>query len=298
MREVAFDTAVRARAPLLIGLCGLHAAIARFAQATLRPLPEPTIRVRSLDLDGVADGGIVAACLRQVSGDAGARGHGLELDLATDAPLGSGLGAPSALAVVIIGAFATWDGLDLAPRAIADLAREIQPGPGAKLDPYAATSGGFNAVERDGEHGVAVHPVPVDPDVVHELELRSLLVLAEHPPAAPGQSLERSNVLAPEARTALVRGRLDALGGLLHEDWQRNPSTPQADELYGAARTAGALGGTACGTGAGGFVFLLCAPDRMAAVGATLRDLGAQVSPVEFTSAGLRSWLQDAGEAP
>ena len=59
---------------------------------------DTAVRVRSLDLDGVADGGIAAACMRQVSGDAGARGHGLELDLATDAPLGSGLGARSVLA--------------------------------------------------------------------------------------------------------------------------------------------------------------------------------------------------------
>lgn len=297
MRDVAFDTAVRARAPLRVGLCGLHAAIARFAQATLRPLPERTIRIRSLDLEGVPDGGIVDACLRHVRGDADARGHGLELDLATDAPLGSGLGTPSALAVVIIGAFACWDGLDLAPRAIADLAHGIEPGPVPTLDAYAATFGGFNTVEREGG-GVAVHPVSVDPDVVHELELRSLLVFTTEPPGPGGEPYEGPKALAGEARTALERGRLDALGDLLHEDWQRNRSTPQADELYAAARTAGALGGTACGTGPGGFVFVLCRAERRAAVAATLRHLGARVSPVEFTSAGLRSWLQDAKEAP
>ncbi|MDR0358098.1 MAG: hypothetical protein LBJ87_01345 [bacterium] len=312
MREAVFDTVVRARAPLQVGLCGLHATIARFAQATLRALPERTVRIRSLELEDATDYapgaspplderfGNVAACLRRVRAEAAALEHGLEIDLATDAPPGCGLGAPSALAVAIIGAFAAWQGLDLAPHAIAELAREVGPGPGGALDAYASTFGGFALVERRGERGAAMRPLPVDPDVVHELQRRSLLVFSDtrRTPVGPPFPEVLGGTLATEAGTALLEGRLDVLACLLHEEWVSGPDVADTGELYAAARAAGALGGTRCGTGAGGCVLLLCPPERRPAVRRRLRDLGARVSAVEFTSAGLRSWLQDAEEAP
>lgn len=56
------------------------------------------------------------------------------------------------------------------------------------------------------------------------------------------------------------------LGAMLHEGWETKKqlsskvSNPLIDELYAAAREAGAIGGKLCGAGGGGFLLLLVPP--------------------------------------
>jgi D-glycero-alpha-D-manno-heptose-7-phosphate kinase len=60
------------------------------------------------------------------------------------------------------------------------------------------------------------------------------------------------------------------LGQMLHEGWETkkrlspNVSGPQVDNLYLAARAAGAAGGKLCGAGSGGFMLVLVSPERQA----------------------------------
>ena len=64
--------------------------------------------------------------------------------------------------------------------------------------------------------------------------------------------------LAGETKNALLQGRLEAFGDLLHQAWLAKKrmaasiSNPRIDELYQEARHLGALGGKISGAGGGG----------------------------------------------
>jgi D-glycero-alpha-D-manno-heptose-7-phosphate kinase len=70
-----------------------------------------------------------------------------------------------------------------------------------------------------------------------------------------------------------------ALGELLHEGWllkrelAENVSTPIVDEIYSAARDAGAIGGKLLGAGGGGFMMFLVEPEKQQNVRARLARL-------------------------
>ena len=85
---------------------------------------------------------------------------------------------------------------------------------------------------------------------------------------------------------------IETFGELLHEAWQNKRSlsemvtTPAIDEIYQAARDAGAIGGKLLGAGGGGFMLLFARPDDHARIRERLTDL-IHV-PVKFEDAGSR----------
>jgi galactokinase/mevalonate kinase-like predicted kinase len=89
-------------------------------------------------------------------------------------------------------------------------------------------------------------------------------------PVVTGALFELRDV-AFEMDDALRAGDFDRVGALLTRNWnaqQRldpNMSTAAMAELDGAMRTAGALGGKAAGSGAGGCMFFLAGDDATAA---------------------------------
>jgi len=68
--------------------------------------------------------------------------------------------------------------------------------------------------------------------------------------------------MAHEARCAIEAGNFDALGVLLHQSWELKKrlagtiSNGRINEMYEAARGAGAIGGKIAGAGGGGFLLL------------------------------------------
>ncbi len=70
--------------------------------------------------------------------------------------------------------------------------------------------------------------------------------------------------LAIQAKERVATGDLDSLGLLLHETWElkktlaRRISNGRIDEIYDAARRAGATGGKITGAGGGGFLLVYC----------------------------------------
>jgi D-glycero-alpha-D-manno-heptose-7-phosphate kinase len=85
--------------------------------------------------------------------------------------------------------------------------------------------------------------------------------------------------LALEARECLCGGALDEFGHLLHRGWELKKrlaskiTNSEIDDIYRAARRAGAIGGKITGAGGGGFLLLYCPHEKQDDVRAALHGL-------------------------
>jgi len=91
--------------------------------------------------------------------------------------------------------------------------------------------------------------------------------------------LSEMKQIAGVARDELKKSNIDALGPLLHDSWQLKKqlasriSNGTLNDMYEAARLAGATGGKISGAGGGGFLLLYCPRGKQEAVRDALVDL-------------------------
>ncbi len=242
--------------------------------------------------------------------------RGADLWVHSDAPPGSGLGSSSTLVVALIGVMSEWLGRPMTGYEVAELAYRIERVDlglaGGRQDQYAAAFGGFNFIEFTAD-GTVVNPLRIRTDVLNELEYRLLLCymgqtrqsakIIERQTAAyrAGQAavveaLHRLKGETLEMKKALLLGKVDALGELLHQAWESKKrldegiSNSRVDQLYRLARREGAIGGKMPGAGGGGYFLLLTRFDRKHRVAAVLEKHGGQVVPFQFERRGLVTW--------
>ena len=97
-------------------------------------------------------------------------------------------------------------------------------------------------------------------------------------------------------KVALLKGKLHEIGAILDYGFREkrkmaaNISNARMDEIYEAARKAGASGGKISGAGGGGFMFFYCPGNSRYAVEKTLGHYGGQVFKFSFTKHGQISW--------
>jgi galactokinase/mevalonate kinase-like predicted kinase len=115
----------------------------------------------------------------------------------------------------------------------------------------------------------------------------------EHGDAVVVGSLRGMCEVAEKMKTALRAGDLAEVGTLLSQNWQLQQlldsrmSTPAMAELSAALTDAGALGGKAAGSGAGGCMFFVAGDDVEGARAAAVRA-GAVLLPVSWAAMGVR----------
>jgi D-glycero-alpha-D-manno-heptose-7-phosphate kinase len=307
------------------GGCVLSATINRYAWGTLRVRADEKVCINSLDLglslsysshrDLVYDGQIdlaKAAILRL----AGSPPSGLDLFLHTDAPPGSGLGSSSAIIVTLVGLLKELRTLPLTDYEVAELAYEIERVDlgiqGGLQDQYAAAFGGFNFIEFLADR-VIVNSLKISPTILNELEYNLILcdtrkvrlsssIIEDQVARYRGRDADTLGALVEikrltiEMKNALLRGRLETFGELLHEEWEQKKrmssriSTPELDELYELARTEGAIGGKITGAGGGGFMLLYCPFEKKHRIGNVLREHGCDIHHLAFEPLGLQTW--------
>jgi galactokinase/mevalonate kinase-like predicted kinase len=106
-------------------------------------------------------------------------------------------------------------------------------------------------------------------------------------------ALDGIRLVAERTAEALRAGDLGRLGARLSENWalqQRLDAgmrTPEMALLEQEMRNAGALGGKAAGSGAGGSMFFLAGDDPRPAMEA-VRALGMRLLPVRWAESGVR----------
>ena len=243
--------------------------------------------------------------------------RGFRLSTFVDAPAGSGLGTSSTLVVAILGAFVEMLKLPLGDYDIAHLAFQIEREDlqlaGGKQDQYAATFGGVNFMEFYADDKVIVNPLRIRPEYMHELGNNLVLYFTASSRESAHiikkqvknvnekneKSIDAMHQLKEQSRMmkeALLKGRLHEFGEILDFGFQQkrkmahNISNSMIEDIYNAAKSAGATGGKISGAGGGGFMIFYCPGNTRYAVIDTLKTFGGEVKNYLFTKYGLTTW--------
>ena len=235
--------------------------------------------------------------VRGVLMDMGIR-EGLEIHHDGDLPARSGLGSSSAFTVGLVHALHALAGRLRSQRELADEAirieQEVLRENVGTQDQIWAAYGGFNRIDffTDGHYEVV--PVLLTPDRLCHLQDHFMLFFSGVSRYASeiaaeqisnlhrhARCLHRMMSLVNEAAASLGAPArpLTEIGELLHETWMlkrelaSNISNETIDDIYKAAREAGAIGGKLLGAGGGGFVLLFAEPEKQPAVRKALSRL-------------------------
>ncbi len=213
--------------------------------------------------------------------------NGFEVAMMADIPSeGSGLGSSSSLTVGLLNAFYQYRGRQIGPERLADEACRIEIDicgkPIGKQDQYVAAYGGLNVITFNEDDSVTVDPIDI-PDS-HRRRFGSNLLLFFTDIVRKSSNIlstQRERIgdttdfhhqikaLACEVESALRAGDFDAIGDILHRNWELKKqlatgiTNEQIDGMYTSAQDGGALGGKISGAGGGGFLMVYCRrPDQ------------------------------------
>ncbi len=273
----------------------LSLTIDKHMYVTVSPRFDPTTRVAYTSTEIVSSVDelqhtIVREALRMTG-----LGPHLEITTVGDVPAGTGLGSSSSLTVGLLNALYAYQGRVTSHARLAEEACQIEievlGKPIGRQDQYAAAFGGVNYICFHPDGVVDVEPVPCTTDTVNELQ-RHVLMLYTGQERNADEILNRQSAgtrermdvlremrdLASELRTALTATPdIDEFARLLHVGWELKRSlgfgitTGQVDDMYAAARAAGALGGKLLGAGGGGFLLIMAPPAKHDAIRAALK---------------------------
>jgi len=307
----------------------LNATLSLYAHASIEPIEGDTIVLQALDrkeeqsfqwnntlpIDGKLD--LLKGVYNRIQKDYALPLTSFRLSTYVDAPAGSGLGTSSTLVVAIIGAFAEMLKLPLGEYDIAHYAYDIERCDlqlsGGKQDQYAATFGGVNYMEFYNDDKVIVNPLRIKQEYLDELQnnlvlyytstsRESAVIIKEQQKnvvAKNEKSVEAMHQLKEQSRMmkeALLKGRLHEIGEILDYGFQQKKlmahsiSNNLIEDMYEAAKKAGATGGKISGAGGGGFMTFYCPGNNRYRVIEALQKFGGEAKPYQFTQHGLTTW--------
>jgi len=311
------------------GGCIISSTINKYIYVTLVPRDDNNVNIisvdykRSLSFQNISeikingDIDLIKAVILRMK-----PGYGFDLLLRSDIPPNTGLGSSGSVAVAAIGAFnhlRKEDRLD--NYDIAELAYKIESedlnNAGGRQDQYAATFGGINFIQFNGDGLVKVIPVKIDKDYIYELEKHLVLAYV----GARGASGEIQSILVDQQikntseelsdktkillelkeicndmYNALARGHLDYFGKLLDKSWEikkslsNKISNHSIDNIYMQVKESGAIGGKITGAGGGGCMVFFSKSNKEHLIVETLTKLGSQVIDFSFEMNGLVTW--------
>ena len=220
----------------------------------------------------------------------------IEVSLTSDLPSFSGLGSSSSFVVGLLNALYAFKGmsipkLDLAYKAI-DIEQNILKESVGCQDQVFAAVGGFNLIEFTESDDIVVHRIPMSSARLKSLEKRLLFYYTGISRRASDlesrkmkklsgitKHLTQMRKLVDDGYRAITDGEnFDPLGILLDRAWTLKKQLAQGvtcetiDDMYTAAKEAGALGGKLLGAGGGGFLLLYVPEDKQPQVRQSLSD--------------------------
>jgi D-glycero-alpha-D-manno-heptose-7-phosphate kinase len=223
--------------------------------------------------------------------------EGLELHHDSDIPARSGMGSSSSFMVGLLHALHTLGGqhvdkTTLATEAIHIEQEMIKENVGCQ-DQVMAAFGGFNHILFHPDGSFTCQPVAMKRERNQQLHSHLMLfytgvqrmasdVAAEQIKNTPKKADELraiQNMVGEGIKILSGSGPITDFGKMLHEGWQMKRglsskiTNSAIDEIYGAALSAGAVGGKLLGAGGGGFMLFLVPPEKQASVRSKLQKL-------------------------
>jgi D-glycero-alpha-D-manno-heptose-7-phosphate kinase len=341
----SFGPSIRARAPLRLGLAGggtdlspycdehggaiLNATIARYAYAHLSFRDDHQLcfsahDVNQEDIVPLAaelplNAGLLLhrAVFNRITRDfLRGRIHALTISSAVDVPMGSGLGASSALVVALVEAFRAAFGLPLSPYDVARLAFEIEridlALAGGRQDQYASAFGGVNFMEFLPGDRVIVNPLRIEPAYLCEFECslvicftgqsRASAIIQDQVAAVTQsddgalQAMHQLKADAVQMKQALLQGNIQEVAVVLNRSWQAKRRTSAlvsnstVEQIFELGLKNGATAGKVSGAGGGGFLMFMIDPEQRYRLISALNETGVRAYPVQFTEGGAEAW--------
>jgi len=244
--------------------------------------------------------------------------EGIEIHYDGDIPARTGVGSSSAFTVGLLHSVYAMQGKMPSKQQLAHDAIYVEQtlmgdNVGAQ-DQVAAAFGGFNYIRFHPSGQFDVQPVIANPQRLAAFQSHLMLVFtgfqrnatdiaAAQVKATPHKRTELTLMreMVDEALSILGSDRdLADFGKLLHEGWQLKRSltsavsTPAIDDIYTAAREAGAIGGKLLGAGGGGFALFFVRPEQRASV--ALRLQGLSQVPFKLDTSGSQIIVYQPGE--
>ncbi len=291
----------------------LSTAIDKCVYVTVSRKFDDAVRVSYSRTEEVAEAARVEhPIVREALGLLGING-GIEITSVADIPAkGTGLGSSSTFSVGLLNALHAYVGRHASAERLAEEACDIEINrcgePIGKQDQFAAAFGGFNFIRFHADESVEVQKLMCRPETLEELQSMLMMfytgitrsasaLLKEQSANMAGEdekvaAMDRMVASAESVLRDLQSNRLDTLGPALEESWQLKKSlasgitSPEIDEAYAAAISAGALGGKILGAGGGGFLLFLVPQAKQTAVREALRKL--RETPFRFARHGSR----------
>lgn len=223
--------------------------------------------------------------------------EGIEIHHDGDLPARSGLGSSSSFSVGLLNAMYALKGIMptkhlLAHEAI-HIEREVLKEHVGSQDQIAAAYGGLNKISFGRNNKFFVEKVILHPKRLQTLESHLMLyftgfsrfaseIAKKQVEMTPQKTKELTQMhqFVDIAREILISDTpIVDFGKLLHEAWMIKRcltdkiSTNQIDDIYEAARSAGAIGGKLLGAGGGGFMLFFVKPSQQRTVRRKLKNL-------------------------
>ncbi len=242
---------------------------------------------------------------------------GVEIITLADVPShGTGLGSSSSVCVGLLHALYAYKGeyksqIELAQEACR-IEIDILKKPIGRQDQYIVAYGGMQFITF-GSESILLERIDIPDEDKRRLESNLLLfdtgltrnsndILTEQVTNIEHRldTLQAMRDSAYKARELITAGDFDDFGLLLDESWEFKKqlssmiSNPEIDDIYQAARSAGALGGKITGSGGGGFLLLYCPRRRSDSVRAALHRL--RELPFHFERFGSKVIYSDSSE--
>lgn len=279
------------------GGCVLSSAIDKFIFLTIKQRFDAKLRIgytRTEMVDSIDE--IQHELIREALRLTGIA-RGVEITTMGDIPSeGSGLGSSSTVTVGALHAMYAYLGEIVSAARLAREACaieiEILNKPIGIQDQYIAAYGGLRFIEFKPDGEVNAERVKLSVEALRALNDNFLLfftgvsrssesVLSEQKNKIKDRMTELREIkqMAYQARAYLEAENFDALGELMHQSWELKKrlaggvSNSRINDMYEAARNAGAIGGKIAGAGGGGFLLLYVPYERQSRVRSALRAL-------------------------
>ncbi|OGZ94430.1 MAG: hypothetical protein A3H69_00050 [Candidatus Sungbacteria bacterium RIFCSPLOWO2_02_FULL_47_9] len=238
---------------------------------------------------------------------------GFKLTVNSEAPVGSGLGGSSVIAIALTAALARWLDVSFSQEELVDYAKSIETQtikvPTGYQDYWGAVYGGVHSYEM-GLNG-KLKRTALGSDAFHrELERHIMLVYVGKPhfsgtnnwalfkqhidgEKATVEFFERLKENALLMKEALQKESLENVADALNKDWNTRKTmlptmtTPEIEKLVTETFKTGAFAARVCGAGGGGCTLLLVEPKKREETTALIQKMGMQILPAKISERGV-----------